>query len=353
MKYIILISLIIVNSSFANASSWPSVPNNNLNNNFTQPTNQYGYPSKQTPVGKKDITPKISNFMIFNSNTVVLLLVLIMMSYVIWLMWGRREFKLRKDATVEDMEKYLANIDGKINVIFNDLNKIDKERSKETKEYVTTLNTLVSDVKTTLSAELRETEGIISTSTKNLKQSSEKLASIEEDRGIELKTILEKLTGSALEDVKKIRHHIENATDKHIETIKRYEEGYNRKITKDFHFEIFKMLDYIKQELLKNNDESFKEILQEIEEDILILLENNDIKKLVVEVGLDFSSDLRNNVKTTYIDTDDKSQHNKIKAVKKDGYFIINPDHNSSVKRSVRDAMLEVYLCKQEIKNDK
>lgn len=102
------------------------------------------------------------------------------------------------------------------------------------------------------------------------------------------------------------------------EKIKRYEEGYDKKVINQFINELFRILDFIKDEQKKE----FTESLKEIEEDITLLLENNGINKVEIYESQNLE-DLKKFVKVIKTENTNIEEIDlTINDILKDGWFI-------------------------------
>lgn len=102
------------------------------------------------------------------------------------------------------------------------------------------------------------------------------------------------------------------------EKIKRYEDGYDKKILNQFLKELFRILEFIKEE----QEKEYSGSLKEIEEDILLLLENNGINK----INLEEIEDLEKLTKFAKIirteKTNLKEKNSTLNKILRDGYYI-------------------------------
>ena len=101
------------------------------------------------------------------------------------------------------------------------------------------------------------------------------------------------------------------------EKIRRYEAGYDQTNIKNFTKGLFRILETIKEERSKSDNEA----LTEVQEDILILLENNGVEQVNITIGNDYKEYSKvAKVITTEITTDPQ-KNSTVKEVKKDGYL--------------------------------
>jgi predicted nucleic acid-binding Zn ribbon protein len=258
---------------------------------------------------------------------VVLLLLLIVLIYFAYIYTIRRSFRFKKEISTEsikgcvkDMEKHLAKIDNKIDSFIVELQNIAKQNkittSKEVSQLEYKFTAKITDVKQEISNSANQTISAVNN------QLSKSLNTIE---GIHKYIVKE----AEYKDAK----------------IRECESGYNTKIvTKLFADSLIETLDYIHYELQQEKNKGNK-ILLDIQDDLLTLLSENNIKRLELKKDMLFDSKARKtfpSVKVSLIKTIKKSLKNKIVSIKNHGYY--KPDTKlDSGKQIVRPAQIKIY----------
>jgi len=124
--------------------------------------------------------------------------------------------------------------------------------------------------------------------------------------------------------------------DEKEKKIKRYEDGYDQKITKNFHGYIFKIIDYI---LEQEQTEELSFILDEL----MDMLYDNGIKVLEIQLKKPFKP---NEVKIRKIAlTDNKALHKTVAKIIRQGYYVQITDEQKKILRQA-----EIYAYKFEDK---
>jgi copper chaperone CopZ len=261
---------------------------------------------------------------------VILLLLLVVLIYFAYIYTIKRSFRFKKEISkesikgcVKDMEKHLAKIDNKIDSFIVELQNIAKQNKIATSEEVSQLEykftAKITDVKQEISSSANQT--------------TSKLSAINNQLLKPLKTI------------EGIHKYIVKDAEYKDEKIREYESSYNTKIvTKLFADSLIETLDYIHYELQQEKNKDNKALL-EIQDDLLTLLSENNIKRLELEKDMLFDSNARKqfpSVKVSLIKTIKKSLKNKIVSIKNHGYY--KPDTKlDSGKQIVRPAQIKIY----------
>lgn len=142
---------------------------------------------------------------------------------------------------------------------------------------------------------------------------------------------MEKLTkglGSILSDMKSELSAVKEIAYQKDTQIKKYEDGYDYQILKNFINEIFKILDNIDK-----NNENPQAVLEETKEDLLIMLENANIQKIDIKVGDTYSGNEKIAKVVSTQQTEDEDKLDTIASVSKNGYEYIIDDNQSKVLR--------------------
>lgn len=103
------------------------------------------------------------------------------------------------------------------------------------------------------------------------------------------------------------------------EKIERYEAGYDYSKIKNFTNGLFRIIEFIEQ----GNISEENEILTEIREDILLLLENNGVEQIDVKINTNYGEYRKVAKVIETVDTDDEAKDSTIKEIKKQGYKIV------------------------------
>jgi hypothetical protein len=258
---------------------------------------------------------------------IILLLLLVVLTYFAYIYTVRRGFSLKKEVSnesikvyVKDMEKHLAKIDNKIDSFIIELQNVAKQNkittSKEVSQLESKFTAKITDVKQEISNSANQT-----------------INSVNNQLSKSLKTI------------EGIHNYIVTDAKNKDAKIREYESSYNTKIvTKLFADSLIETLDYIHYELQKEENKGDK-ILLEIQDDLLTLLSENNIKKQKLKESMLFDNKARkefSNVKITLMKTTEKSLQNKIVSIKSHGYY--KPDTKlDSGKQIVRPAQIKIY----------
>ena len=118
-----------------------------------------------------------------------------------------------------------------------------------------------------------------------------------------------------LSDMREELEDVKNIANEKEARIKRYEDGYDYKILKDFTKELIKITEYADS---KQKDFDREEIYEEL----TILLENEGIEKIELKEGDKYNGNEKiAKIKNTEF-TQDKLKNNTIKEIVRDGYYI-------------------------------
>lgn len=370
---IVFIGLIIASSSFiTNAgmnnqnaeSSWRT----NANNNYNQNTSNIGYSQSQ-----QTATPsETSNFIIFNSNTIVLLLLLVTLAYMANILTVKRRLRFKGDVSKEKIEEYFTAM----SEYFSDFDKkIIKEREENylnlknnVQSFIDELKRIAEQNKTTASGEISKLDGLMRDVKSQLEQ---KMTSTSQEISQQLDNTTEVISDAttqatndlsraneqllkSLKTINGIHKYIDEDARNKDEKIKEYESSYNTKIvTKLFADSLITILDGINYELQKEKNQNNK-VLLEIENDLLTVLSENNIKRMELKEGMLFTGEGKkqfSKVKIFPAETTQKSNHNKIANIKTHGYY--KPcDRVNNGKQTVRPAQISVYQFKESVLDD-
>lgn len=151
-----------------------------------------------------------------------------------------------------------------------------------------------------------------------------------DETNLKTKEALDKFVGHIINNIDGMKEDINSVKELALqkeEKIKRYEEGYDKKTFNQFIKELFRILDFIKDE----QNKEFSNNLKEIEEDLVLLLEDNGINKTDIQKGQS-SEDLTKLAKVIRAEKTNIEEENYIvKEVLKDGYFIQLDEENIHV----------------------
>ena len=126
------------------------------------------------------------------------------------------------------------------------------------------------------------------------------------------------------------------------EKIKRYEEGYDQKIAKNFRKDIFDLIDFVEKENRSEN-KSLTVILDDLDS----ILFNLTIEKLDILEKKDY--DLKQVTVVDRVLTDNPAYHNKVAKVLKNGYFSFITENQIKI---LRRAEITIYVNQNKgIKN--
>ncbi len=191
------------------------------------------------------------------------------------------------------------------------IDDITKQLEEETSKNRSEMKTIVSHIK-----------DLLDTSTNDLHNMNKSLSVIE----------------GKLKDVINITQEKEN-------DIKRYQKGYDQKILKRFTSELFKIYGSIDKELSQNSNEA----LQDIQADLLNIFDKNDIEKVNIQVNELYDNTLGNHVKVRTIKTDKEEEHNIIKEIRKDGFYL---NIDGEFHPTLQDAEIILYEYRVENKGE-
>lgn len=126
--------------------------------------------------------------------------------------------------------------------------------------------------------------------------------------------------------------------------IKRYESGYDYSKIKNFTNGLFKIIEFIEQENLSDNNETLKEI----KEDMLSVLENNGVEQIAIQVNDDYRQYAKVAKVIETVATDNPEKDSKIKEVIKQGYKI---EINDDMTKVLKPSEVIVYKLTKGIEN--
>jgi len=248
----------------------------------------------------------------------------------------KTKFKLSTIKTTNDMQQYLQLLDNKFESKYSDMDDAVSILNQKIENFTKQAKMVVVESSEHLENILLKNKVILDEQSIQIQDKIALLDKFENKTIGLLETIKAEITLSVTEEISPIKNHI----IKDFEKLKRYENGYDQQITKRYNNEIFRLLDYINKERIKNNTEA----LNDIEEDILIMLENNGIEKLNISVGELYTDELDQYVVVEYVSTSKIEDNQKIKDIKKYGYFLnfLNTE-NEKIKKPIREARIVVY----------
>lgn len=268
--------------------------------------------------------------------SVILIIVILFQFIFLYKMSQKTKFKLSTIKTTNDMQQYLQLLDNKFESKYSDMDDAVSILNQQIENFTKQANMAVVESSEHLENMLLKNKVILDEQSIQIQEKIALLDKFENKTIGLLETIKAEITLSVNEEISPIKSHI----IKDFEKLKRYENGYDQQITKRYNNEIFRLLDYIKKERIKNNTEA----LNDIEEDILIMLENNGIEKLNISVGELYTDELDQYVVVEYVSTSKIEDNQKIKDIKKYGYFLnfLNTE-NEKIKKPIREARIVVY----------
>lgn len=129
--------------------------------------------------------------------------------------------------------------------------------------------------------------------------------------------------------------------------LRRFQDGYHRKINEALILGIIRLLDTItdERERLKDcNDPTVNSALQLMQDHLEVLLSNEGIEPIIPQVNED-ASQYRSEAKSRATPTANESDRNKIARVIRPGYFA---DTGTEVRRVIRPAEIEVFKVVNE-----
>jgi len=267
-----------------------------------------------------------------NSFIMVLSIILIILQGIgIYLLLVRKRFKFTSDSGTHEVEKFLNILDEEMAVKANMLEKHTQQMIESLKEHEHNRLNTVYEFKAN-NEDLAKT--FLETLTAN-QQELKKIVSILNDMLKEHLSDVSNKLGMMKEELNAVK----DLTEEKDRLIRRYEEGYDRKIVKNFTEEIFDVLDYIKKE--KNN--ATADVIEEVEEDITLLLDKNGIQVIEINEGDPYKNLTKYAKVIGTEETDDEEKNMKIKQVKKQGYMT---EIDEGKQKVLRPAEVVVYKFK-------
>lgn len=268
-------------------------------------------------------------------NTILaslLIIMLILQSGAIYLLLIRKRFKITSESATHDIERFLNSLDEEMSERSLTIDKyLLKLADTLEKNNTSRINTMY-EIKTS-------NQEVINNITQDVNASQNEVKKIVSLLNEMLKTHLDDVAnkiGTMKEEVNAVK---ELALTKE-EKIRRYEDGYDQKNIKQFYKELFKILESIRKERQTNDNE----VLEDIQEDLLLLLENNGIKKIEIEEDTSYEGLSKVAKVISTEETDDPSKDLLVKEIKKDGYFV---QVDEEMRRVIRPAEVIVYKLNQ------
>jgi len=254
------------------------------------------------------------NYLLIVTTTIIILLV-----GVIYYLLIRRRFSIKSVPT--ELEEFLILLDENINQYsLSTENRLDKLNVSFTKYKASIAKELIM-YGDNISSNIQNSEITLSQTVGVLKNS---IGSMNSELG-EIKNQLNALQQYTIEKDKKIR---------------RFEDGYDFKIQKDFVKEIIEMIDYMQ----KHNRTEKSAFVDELIDDMFLMLENKGVYTINFDEN---ESYIDNEVLAKVegvVESDDEDRENIIKEVSKEGYYIEIDDED---KKIIRPASVIIYKFKK------
>lgn len=166
------------------------------------------------------------------------------------------------------------------------------------------------------------------------------LKNIDEDKFVRSKTpdIVDELLSQILE-IKNQLNALQNYSLESKEKIRRFEDGYDWKIQKEFVIDIISTIEYLEKQNKKINNNNLETAI----EDLNIILENNSIYKTEINADNYKGQEIMVKVSSTEL-TNDVSKNDAIKEILKDGYYI----EINEMKKVIKPAEVVIYKIKEK-----
>lgn len=269
---------------------------------------------------------------------VLMILLVVLQAIGVYLLLVRKRFKLTNEKI--DLEDFLRKLD-------EDVARGSRETDRYLKEFRLGLEKYQEDTKKLLSYVEKNINDVTNQLQADSADSKQEIGNTVE----QLKTGLNKLLTEMREELNLMRNEVEAAKMLSIEKeekIKRYEEGYDQKVIKNFRQELFKILHYIEQEKKKNHSDA----LIEVHEDLELLLEDVGIEKINIEIGNKYDGNTKVAAIKEVIMTDNIEQDGIIADVLRDGYFIQIANEKEKVLRPSELIIYKYNNKEDEVKLD-
>jgi molecular chaperone GrpE (heat shock protein) len=250
---------------------------------------------------------------------VIMAITIVLLIGVIYYLLVRRRFSIKSIPT--ELENFLLSLDENIN-----------EYSLYTQNRLNKMNANFEKYKISISKELALYGDEFSS---NL-QSSE--ITLNQTVGI-LKNNLGSVN-SELVEIKNQLNALQQYTIEKDKKIRRFEEGYDFKIQKDFVKDIIEMIDYME----KQNQKEPSELVSEMIDDLLLMLENRSIYAIEFEENESYIGNEVIAKVNSVEESSDKEKENIIKEVSKKGFYI---ELENEEKKIIRPAGVIVYKFTQ------
>ena len=250
---------------------------------------------------------------------VIMAITIVLLIGVIYYLLVRRRFSIKSIPT--ELENFLLSLDENIN-----------EYSLYTQNRLNKMNANFEKYKISISKELALYGDEFSS---NL-QSSE--ITLNQTVGI-LKNNLGNVN-SELVEIKNQLNALQQYTIEKDKKIRRFEEGYDFKIQKDFVKDIIEMIDYME----KQNQKEPSELVSEMIDDLLLMLENRSIYAIEFEENESYIGNEVIAKVNSVEESSDKEKENIIKEVSKKGFYI---ELENEEKKIIRPAGVIIYKFTQ------
>ena len=246
-------------------------------------------------------------------------IIIVLLIGVIYYLLIKRRFSIKSIPT--ELEEFLLSLDENIN-----------EYSLSTQNRLTKLNANFMKYKASIAKELMIYGENISSNTQNNE------IALNQTLGV-LKNSVGGMN-SELNEIKNQLNALQQYTIEKDKKIRRFEDGYDFKIQKDFVKEIIEMIDYMQKENIKEESAFVDELI----DDMFLMLEN----KGIYTIDFDENESYINNELLAKVEgiaeSEDDEKDNIIKEVSKEGYYIEIDEEN---KKIIRPAGVIIYKIKK------
>lgn len=139
-------------------------------------------------------------------------------------------------------------------------------------------------------------------------------------------------------EIKNQLNALQNYSFENKEKIKRFENGYDWKVQKEFVVDIINSIEYLEKQNKKENNDDLSSTI----EDLNIMLENNGIYKVELNFDNYKGQEIMAKVISTEL-TNDASKNDAIKEILKNGYYI----EINEMKKIIKPAEVLIYKTKE------
>ena len=251
----------------------------------------------------------------------LLALLVVLQAIGIYLLFMRKRFKIRSDTATQDIEKFLNSLDEEMSERSYTTEKHLQMFTDALKKYEYSTTNLMYEVKTNNIELINKIVQDVTTSQNEMK----KIISVLNEM---LKSHLEDVSNN-IRTMKAEVNAVKELTLLKEDKIRRYEEGYDQKVIKNFRQEFFKILHYIEMEKMKDDSKALAEVFVDLE----LLLEDVGIEKINIDVGQKYDENAKMAAIKETIPTDSIEKDGIIAEVLRDGYYIQIADGNIKVLR--------------------